>query len=260
MKIENKLLYSVALTKDQRKEIREFVGEKIKSKLEKYSPETTYMPFLSKIIRDKKFVRSYSFTHSLATSFGMSFYEQITEIIARDNFDKVKTQWNAPEKISRKRKQKINDIIDELGNDSRKPCTKKEVNEILSIPNGTMTKVKSDKTVDVYLKRKNKEYYIDIKTVKPNRPGFKSHKRKLLEWIARANKPINAFIVFPYNPYHPKKYKRFGMDDYMDKSDIKIGSDYWDFIGGKGCYRDLMMIFDSVGKKYWATTMKKIRN
>jgi len=190
----------------------------------------------------------------------MSFYEQITEIIARDNFDEVQTQWKAPEKISRGRKQKINDIIVELGNGSRKPCKIKEVNEIMSIPNREMTKVKSDETVDVYLKIKNQEYYVDIKTVKPNKPGFKAHKTKLLEWIARANKPINTFIAFPYNPYHPKKYQRFGMNDYMDKPDIKIGSEYWDFIGGKGCYVDLMRIFESIGKKYWAETKKKIKN
>lgn len=250
----------MVLTKVQRDEVRIFVNDKIKSKLDKYSPETTYMPFLSKIIRNKDFVRSYSFTHSLATSFGMSFYEQITKIIAKDNFDEVKIQWKAPQKISKLRNQKIKDIIVELGNGTRTPNTKNEINEILSVPNRNMIKVKSDETVDVYLRQKNQEYYIDIKTVKPNSPGFKAHKTKILEWIARADSPISAFIAFPYNPYYPKKYQRFGMDTYLDKSDIKIGSEYWDFIGGRGTYNDLMRIFDSTGKKYWNETIEKIRS
>jgi type II restriction enzyme len=111
----------------------------------------------------------------------------------------------------------------------------------------------------VYLKRGNREYYIDIKTVKPNKSSFKTHKTKLLEWVARANNPITSFIAIPYNPYYPKRYTRIGMVNYMDKSDIKIGSEYWDFIGGKYCYRDLMRIFDIVGKKYWSETRKKIK-
>ncbi|MBI5378260.1 MAG: TdeIII family type II restriction endonuclease, partial [Thaumarchaeota archaeon] len=216
--------------------------------------------FLSKIVRNNDFVRSYSFTHSLVTSFGMSFYEQITAIIARDNFDQVETQWKAPQKISKLRNKKIKDIIVGLGNGTRIPNTKREINEILSVPNRNMNKVKSDETVDVYLRKKNKEYYIDIKTVKPNSPGFKAHKTKILEWLARADSSIVAFIAFPYNPYYPKKYQRFGMDVYMDKYDIKIGSEYWDFVGGRGCYGDLMRIFDSVGKKYWNETIKKIRS
>ena len=35
-------------------------------------------------------------------------------------------------------------------------------------------------------------YYIDIKTVGPNKAGFLDHKRLTLTWIARANKKIHS--------------------------------------------------------------------
>ena len=69
----------------QIREIKELLREKINNKLSNYTRETSSMPFLAKIMQDSEKVAAYSFIHSIATSLGMSVYEQIAKIIASPN-------------------------------------------------------------------------------------------------------------------------------------------------------------------------------
>ena len=101
------------------------------------------------------------------------------------------------------------------------------------------------------MKRDNKEYYFEIKTVKPNIDVFTKSKVKLLEWTARKQKPIKAILAFPYNPYHPEPYKRFTEQGVVEHGEeFLIAEEYWDFVGGKGTYEKLLKIFDEVGKEF----------
>lgn len=250
----------MALTDTQKRELASFIEGKIADKVQDYEPESEYMPFLSRIVRDEKSVRMYSFIQSLVTSFGMSFYEQMTQIIAKYNSEEVIMQWRASNQVSIARLAKIEDIIRMLGNGERKPDRVFEVREILAIKNDDMTLVEDGRVVDVYIRRGKNEYYIDIKTVKPNKGGFKDYKRTVLTWVARADRPIGSFIAFPYNPYHPNPYNRIGFKKFMSSDDVKIGKEYWDFIGGEGCYESLLDIFDKVGIKYWDVLKAKLES
>ena len=110
---------------------------------------------------------------------------------------------------------------------------------------------KSGNIADFYMKRDGKEYYFEIKTVKPNIDVFEKSKTKLLEWVARKRKDINVYLAFPYNPYYPKSYSRFTEVGMMDHpNDFLIGEEYWDFIGGENTFVDLLNAFDQVGKEF----------
>ena len=39
--------------------------------------------------------------------------------------------------------------------------------------------------------------------------------------------------------------------------DLIIGKDFWDLVGGSGCYEDLSKIFQEVGEWYWIELEKK---
>ena len=98
------------------------------------------------------------------------------------------------------------------------------------------------------------DYFLfDIKTAKPNAGGFKEFKRTLLEWVAvvLANKPdakINTFIAIPYNPYEPEPYTRWTMRGMLDlENELKVADEFWDFLGGKNTYKDLLDCFERVG-------------
>ena len=247
----------MAITADVKKEIREYLIGVLDKKIEKYKPETDYAPFINSLIRDKLKLNSYSIIHSIQTSLGMSMHEQVSKIIALTKFDEAHTQWPSDIMVAKKRVTKIEEILTQVTNGTRKPNRLTEQDEILSIKNDDLVKKKTESIVDVYLRRGNDEFYFDIKTVKPNKTGFNSHKKRILTWIARANKPITSAIVFPYNPYHPKPYKRIGFD-IMSPDDVMIGKAYWDFLGGKGCYEEVLDLYEEVGKSMWSKIEAKI--
>ena len=93
----------------------------------------------------------------------------------------------------------------------------------------------------------------DLKTAKPNAGGFKEFKRTLLEWaaIVLAANPtakVHSVIAIPYNPYDPKPYDRWTIRGMLDlQEELKVAEEFWDFIGGKGTYQDLLDCFEHVG-------------
>jgi type II restriction enzyme len=99
----------------------------------------------------------------------------------------------------------------------------------------------------------NTIYLFDIKTAKPNAGGFKEFKRTLLEWIAitlaadpTAN--VQTLIAIPYNPYEPQPYNRWTMRGMLDlEHELKVAEEFWDFLGGKGAYIELLDCFEQAG-------------
>ena len=248
----------MGLTSKQKKEVKDFVQKKLHEKIENYIPNKTLdNHFALSGIIPKKVRRQYSAIHSLLTAFGMAFYEQIAVSIASNNSDVAARQWKSNSQISNARKQKIEEIIRKIGNKEKLPDMDSEIKEILSIPNNNLVETDAGQIVDVYFKRGKDEYYIDIKTVGPNKAGFLDHKRLTLTWIARANKKIHPIIALPYNPYYPKPYKKVGSDVMQVGIDLIIGKDFWDLVGGSGCYEDLSKIFQEVGEWYWIELEKK---
>ena len=53
---------------------------------------------------------------------------------------------------------------------------KKRADEILAIPNKNLIEDVDGQIVDFYFKRGKDEYYVDIKTIGPNLPGFISYR------------------------------------------------------------------------------------
>src|SRR3990167_5822723 len=119
---------------------------------------------------------------------------------------------------------------------------------------------KEGRIADFYMRRGGKEHYFEIKTVKPNIDVFTKSKTKLLEWVARKRKPVKVFLAFPYNPYAPEPYSRFTMQNMMDHpNDFLVGEEYWNFLGGENTYKELLKVFDEVGKSYKDKILNKIQ-
>lgn len=198
----------------------------IKTKLSKYSRETSSMPFLAKLMQDEQKVASYSFIHSLATSLGQSIYEKISKIIAEDNFDQVETSYDVEGSITDEENTKITRILQEIRSGQRKSDKDKEMKEILSCKNGKGRTIKV--RADLYMKKGSEEYYIEIKTAKPNIDVFAKSKQKLLEWIALRKKRVNTILAIPYNPYHPDPYSRFTIQGYLDEDkELFVAEKFW---------------------------------
>lgn len=241
----------MALSDDQEQKITTLLTRKIEDKLEKYGRETTSMPFLARLIQDSEKIAAYSFIHSMATTLGMSIYEDVSVIVASENSVECFRNYGVGGVISENQKSVIGDIIAKLRNKERVANIREEMAEVLLASSSDGEYQKSGNIADFYMKRDNEEFYFEIKTVKPNIDVFEKSKTKLLEWIARKRKPINVFLAFPYNPYYPEAYSRFTEVGMMDHpNDFLIGEEYWDFIGGENTFKELLETFDKVGKEF----------
>ncbi|HNQ66679.1 MAG TPA: TdeIII family type II restriction endonuclease [Smithellaceae bacterium] len=162
--------------------------------------------------------------------------------------------------MSKEQSAVIKKIITELRNEERKANIELETAEILKASSSGGKFQKSGNIADFYMKRHGVEYYFEIKTVKPNIDVFEKSKTKLLEWIARKRSPIKVFLAFPYNPYHPEPYSRFTETGMMDSpNDFLVGEQYWDFIGGKNTFTQLLETFDGIGKEYKEKLQEKFK-
>ena len=250
----------MALSKTQKQQIKKLLERKIEDKLRRYARESSSMPFLVRLIQDSEKVAAYSFIHSIATTLGMSIYEDVSKIIAEESAEECFTKYDIGGVISREQKSIIDEIIRKLRNGEKKVDHDEEVKLVLSAPSKDGKAQKEGRIADFYMLRNGVEHYFEIKTVKPNIDVFTKSKAKLLEWIARKRKPVRVFLAFPYNPYHPQPYERFTEQGILEKGkEFLIGKEYWDFLGGENTFGELLDLFDTVGKEFKEKIQRKIK-
>lgn len=247
------------ITPVQRKQIQELLSTMLKKKLLSYARETTYMPFLARLIQDSDKVAAYSFIHSVATSLGMSVYEEVSRILAEPNSTECFTRYDIGGVLSTEQKSAIDRIVTALRNGERKPDYNTEVREVLAASAKNGRPQKEGRICDLYMKRAGVEFFFEIKTVKPNIDVFTKSKQKLLEWVARRRRPVRAILAFPYNPYHPAPYSRFTQQNLMHVGhDFLVGESYWELLSGKDTLSSLLDIFNAVGQQWKQSIQTKI--
>jgi type II restriction enzyme len=194
----------------------------------------------------------FSFIQSLNTTFGTSIFEPVAVALAKTKFVKVESQYVVGDTIFSDCQQKITEIINNL-TISPKPDKVKELEVLQEHLSGTKNKLKPAK-VDLFVESKSGEQYLfDLKTVKPNKGDFQKFKQTLLEWAGIAlthdkNAKVNTLIAIPYNPYEPQPYQRWTMAGMLDlEHELKVAEEFWDFLGGKGAYPELLDCFEQAG-------------
>jgi type II restriction enzyme len=144
--------------------------------------------------------------------------------------------------------------MDFLTTATEMPNKLKEIEAIRKVcQDGEKRKVKLT-LADIYLEDYEGNIYLfDLKTAKPNAGSFREFKRTLLEWSAAvlaldSTAKIHTMIAIPYNPYEPAPYNRWTMRGMLDLNyELKVGNEFWDFLGGEGTYTDLLDCFEKVG-------------
>lgn len=225
----------------------------LRNKFLNYRPEPAAMPFHTRLLgRDR--MALFSFIHSLNTNFGTSIFEPVAKAIATTNFEAAQSQQVAGTQISSEAFLVIEHIMTGLTTAATSPDKPAEIEAIRAVcQKGEMRTVKLTK-VDVKLVAHNGDIILfDLKTAKPNAGGFKEFKRTLLEWVAATlaadpTSTIQTLIAIPYNPYDPQPYNRWTMRGMLDlNNELKVGEEFWDFLGGQGTYQPLLDIFEKIG-------------
>ena len=241
------------LSQKQIKDVEDALKNRLRNKFQHHNPEPASMPFHTRLL-GKDRLALYSFIHSLNTNFGITIFEPVALALAHHTFKSAVVQAKVGNEMSSTAQYEIQNIINELSTASSKPNKKKEIERIRVVANkGNMVEVKPTK-IDLMLESKTGEYFLfDIKTAKPNVGAFKEFKRTLLEWVAvlfakNPNAKVNTLIAIPYNPYEPEPYSRWTMRGMLDlNAELKVAQEFWDFLGGKDTYKDLLNCFERVG-------------
>ncbi len=244
------------LNKQLANKIKDLLLKIIRKKLSSYNPETRSMPFHYKLL-GKDRMALFSFIHSVNTMLGQSVFEQIGKLIAEPGAERAVAQYKEMEGyISTEAVLVIDKIIRDLRTEKRKPNKQRETLEVLKASREGDLREKLKRRVDLFVKtRAGDEYYFEIKTAKPNINEFSSIKKQLLEWIAMRGSQsqdvlIKTILAIPYNPYEPKPYERWTLQGLFDlEEELLVGKEFWDFLGQKGTYEDLLLVFEEAGKE-----------
>jgi type II restriction enzyme len=174
--------------------------------------------------------------------------------IAKERFQIVRSQEIAGEILGEPVQREIQNLIDDLATATIQPNKAQEIEIIRSTCQQPPFKKVKLTRVDIYLQDFESNLYLfDLKTAKPNVGGFKEFKRTLLEWTATVlmehpTVQVYTMIAIPYNPYEPKPYQRWTIRGMLDlEQELKVGEEFWDFLGGKGSYQELLNCFEQVG-------------
>jgi uncharacterized protein YjaZ len=238
------------ITKDK---VRKLIKNVILEKIDKYEAETEYKPFFQAIFTQEQII-THTVVHSFYTSFGMSIYEQLVKILGEGKGYHVETQYDLLGEIDSQTEGIISQIDMDLRSSKRSPDSIKEFEEINnSIKKGELLN-DPDKRVDVFIRKPDgTEIYFDITSPKPNMKEFVALKKKLLRWIAlrlSTDKDVKIITALglPYNPYHPKPYKRWTQGNMYDSNQLMVGEEFWNFVAGETIYEEFIEIFEEVGQ------------
>ncbi len=242
----------MVLSDHKKEEIAELLKAKIRDKLQNYSPETQQMPFHFRLL-GKDRMALYSFVHSVNTMLGQSVFEKVAQIMAKDRFDEAKEHHYVEGNLSDKAVLEIDTIMQELKSAKVALSFDEQDRRIKNTANkGKLSKGRKI-VADLYLKEGSTEYYFEIKTVKPNIDVFVATKLKLLQCKAlrygiNSDVNVKAYICIPYNPEAPKPYARWTLQGLYDlKKEVLVAEEFWDFLGGKGAYEELLNVFEKAG-------------
>ncbi len=235
----------------------------VQDKLLNYKPETEYMPFHHRLLGKDRYAM-FSFVHSMNTTFGMSLWEQIAEILAKSAGNNATRQYKLLGEIDVTTQKLIDQIYYDLRKAKINVNKLSEIEQIRKAIKKGSPVVDPDSVVDIFIKIGDNENYFDITTAKPNIKDFVALKLKLLRWTAlrfSQNKNAKVFtrLAIPYNPYYPEPYERFtlkGLYD-LDNGEILIGEEFWNFVAADNIYNDLLDIFQEVGEQLRSVIDKK---
>lgn len=245
----------MGLNEQTRKEIYDLLIDIVRTKLQGYKPETNHMPFHFRLLGRDRYAM-FSFIQSMNTTFGISIWEQVAVILAKSAGFYVERQYDLLGEVDPETEKLIRNIHYDLRAGIRGVDKEEEIELIRKSVKKGFPRKDPDSRVDLFVKIDDEENYFDITSAKPNMKEFAILKLKLLRWTAlRLSQDKNAKVftrlAIPYNPYHPQPYQRWtlkGLYD-LDKGEILVGEEFWNFLARDVIYDDLLDTFQEAGNK-----------
>lgn len=209
-------------------------------------------PFHESLLPDG-ILRVTEFERSFSTKLGTTF-EECARLIAKSVHKNAERGYRVRGVVTAKAIKRIEEITSKIGSGGMKwqyPDLVKEVVELSKNGNG----VERVSIADLYIETKSgEEWFFEIKSPKPNKGQCLEATSRLLQIqaITHLKYPKSkAFYATAYNPYGVDKstYKHSFVLNYMDlNNEVLVGKEFWELVGGKGTYDEILGIYQEVGK------------
>lgn len=207
-------------------------------------------PFQSLFFRDEAII-AFKRQRSIMTGLGQNLYPKLARIIANEHYKDVRLDEKFRATIDGAVADAIDRIVTELRVKQRKPDHAKEVNEVLRVKGGARREVVV--TADLFIGDfKQSVFFSELKSPLPNLDIAAETKKKILTFIAlHCDEAPQAYLAFPYNPFITREnYKHPFTRQIMDiETEVLMGEEFWDKIGGKGTYIELLDVIKKVKAK-----------
>ena len=125
-------------------------------------------------------------------------------------------------------------------------------------------------TIDLYVRDKlGKEFFVEMKGPDPNKKEVRAAKQDLLNIVAikKRDVPLEQFhkkvgILFGiYYNNKKEKYKNWKVSPlFEDGKGLLVQEDFWNFLGGKGTYKDMLEIISEAEKELAPIINKKLNS
>ena len=231
------------------KKIEDILMSCVLGALQRTKKKKSFRPFHETLLT-KEIVNASSFERSFSTSFGQGPIEEISQLIAIDSGHNTKRQKETQVNLFKGAIDEIERISSGLRSGEKKPNWDQEIKKIQAYQKGD-TEVRRVIT-DLWMEKNGIETFISIKTVKPNLDQTEIAKKDML--LLKAHNPLyKTYFGLFYNPggENKKDYNwtiPFKIFDMHKDPVVLIGKEYWNTIGDKNTYSELLDIFEKVGK------------
>ncbi|MBI2172124.1 MAG: TdeIII family type II restriction endonuclease [Chloroflexi bacterium] len=205
-----------------------------------------------------------SFERSFSTSLGTTF-EESARLIALSRFAEAEREYTVKGSAPAAALTTIDSIdrrIREFGKTDSYPSL------VAAVANTYRADLSPrEMKVDLYVKdQTGNECFFEIKTPEPNRSQCLTVTREHLtiHAIKGAGPPkIRTYYGMAYNPYGPRKdqYRWSFARQLLDlENQVLIGDEFWDFLGGKGTYEELLAIYEEAGIVMGQNVIERLTN
>jgi hypothetical protein len=192
------------------------------------------------------------FERSFSTKLGSTF-EEAARLIALQNRAEAKRQMKLTGDVAAPAVREIERLSKQMDEHGWSGSYTSVVKAVAAARGG-----ESERRVllDLYVRKPDgSETYFEIKSPKPNKGQCLEVTSRLLHVhaIKRAGPPaVRTYLAMAYNPYGGDRasYKHSFTLSYLDFDDmVLIGSEFWDYVGGKGTYGEVLDIYREVGRE-----------
>ena len=215
------------------------------------SSDGGYKPFHEAIIPEQ-ILRISSFERSFSTKLGSTF-EECARLIASQTYKTVKRGFVATGQLPGLATTKIEELVNRITRE-HKPNFLKMIDEVLAVEDSNW--IERPVVADLFLEEeKGNRWFFEIKSPKPNKGQCLEIAERLLRVhaITQEKRPkVNTFFAMAYNPYgeNKKDYKHSFSMQYLDmENEVLLADEFWDVVGGKGTFRELLGIYQEVGRE-----------